>query len=101
SRSFLARHLAHPLVEAPAVALEVERLVAATAPGMVARSACDPCPGGARALVVRIDVGDGHADVLALDAGTLGTHRAVSSLRADPDHAAAELDQCTPSADAR
>src|SRR5712692_469802 len=88
------RHLAHPLAEAPAVALEVERLVGANAPEMVAQPAGDPCTRGDRALVVRIDVGDVHADVLALDAGTLRADRTVRALPADADHAVAELDQC-------
>src|SRR5439155_8505147 len=53
------RHLAQQLVEAPAVALEVERLVGAMclvgaiAPGVVAQPFCDPCTGGDRALIVR------------------------------------------------
>src|SRR5207302_343208 len=45
------------------------------------------------ALIVRIDVVDVHADVLALDAATHRADRAVGALRADADHAAAELDQ--------
>src|SRR6266850_6226402 len=90
------RHLAQPLVEAPAVALGVERLVGtmrlvgAIAPDVVAQPVCDPCTRGDRALIVRIDVVDVHADVLALDAATLRADRAVVPLRADPDHAAAE-----------
>src|SRR5206468_228829 len=90
------RHLAQQLVEAPAVALEVERLVGAMrlvgaiAPGVVAQPVCDPCTCGDRALIVRIDVVDVHADVLALDAAVLRADRAVVALRADPDHAAAE-----------
>src|SRR5262245_43633060 len=78
--------------EAPAVALEVERLVGANAPGFVVWLICDPRARGECLLVVGIDVGDGHADVLARGAGTLGTERAVSALRADPDHAVPELD---------
>src|SRR5712691_871491 len=92
------RHLADPLVEAPAVALEVERLVGAMrlvgaiAPDVVAQPVCDPCTRGDRALIVRIDVVDVHADVLALDAATLRADRAVVAVRADSDHAVAELD---------
>src|SRR5438445_2146876 len=89
------RHLAQPLVEAPAVALGVERLVGAMtfiAPEVVAQPVGDPSTGGDRALMVRIDVVDVHADVLALDAATLRADRAVVALRADPDHAAAELE---------
>jgi hypothetical protein len=78
--------------EAPAVALKVKRLVGANAPGFVVRLVCDPRARGECLLVVRIDVGDGHADVLARHAGTLRTERTVSALRADPDHAVAELD---------
>src|SRR2546426_12013611 len=84
------RHLADPLVEAPAVALEVERLVGAMrlvgaiAPDVVAQPVCDPCTRGNRTLIVRIDVVDVHADVLALDAATLRADRAVVALRADP-----------------
>src|SRR5439155_3278787 len=92
------RHLAHQLVEAPAVALEVERLVGAMrlvgaiAPGVVAQPVCDPCTRGDRALIVRIDVVDVHADVLALDAATLRADRAMVTLRADSDRAGAELE---------
>src|SRR5437667_9106536 len=71
------------------MALGVERLVDV----MLSEFSGDPCPRGARALVVRIDVGDRHADVLGLDAGTLRADRAVGAVRADPDHAVAELDQ--------
>src|SRR5881628_3791376 len=78
------RHLGQQLVEAPAVALEVERLVGAIAPGVVAQPVCDPCTCGDRALIVRIDVVDVHADVLALDAAALRADRAVVALRADP-----------------
>src|SRR5713101_9462987 len=91
--SFRRRYLAHPLKEAPAVALEVERLVGAIA-GMALQPLCDPCTRGDRALVVRINIGDGHADVLALDAGTLRADRTVRALPADADHAVAALDQC-------
>src|SRR5262249_6231089 len=91
-----ARPLADPLMEAPAVALGVERLVgamASIAPEVVAEPGGDPCPGGGGTLIVRIDVVDVHADVLALDAGSLRAHRAMVALRADPDHAAAELER--------
>src|SRR5262245_28165199 len=86
------RHLVEPLPEAPAVALEVERLVAALTPDMVARSVRDPCAGSDRTLEVRLDVADLHADVLALDATAHGTDRAVGPLSADPDHTVGELD---------
>src|SRR5713101_2344180 len=72
------------------MALDVERLVGV----MFAERPGDLCPRGERALLVRIDVVDVHADVLALDAGTLRTDCAVGALGADPDHAVAELDQC-------
>src|SRR5918996_1028367 len=87
--------LAQQLVEAPAVALGVERLVGAMtfiAPEVVAQPGGDPCTGGDRALIVRIDVVDVHADVLALDAAAPRADRAVVALRADPDHALAELE---------
>src|SRR5262245_28064704 len=60
---------------------------------MAARLPRDPCSRGAGALVVRLDVGHGHAEVLALDAAPLRADRAVGALRADPDHAVAELDE--------
>src|SRR5207244_1385307 len=88
-------HLAQPLMEAPAVALGVERLVGAMtfiAPEVVAQPVGDPCTRGERALIVRIDVVDVHADVLALDSATLRADRAVVALGADPDHAVAELE---------
>src|SRR6266849_4880238 len=87
------RYLAQLLEEAPAVALEIERLVGTMA-GMAVRPVRDPCTRGQRALVVGIDIGDVHADVLGLDAGTLRADRAVGAVCADPDHAVAELDQC-------
>src|SRR5688572_19362927 len=77
----------HRLDEAPAVALEVQRLVTAIARPMVAHRLGDLRTGGERTLVVRLDVGDGHAEVLARDAGALGTDRAVGALGTDPDHA--------------
>src|SRR5262245_52636446 len=86
------RRLVQPLEEAPAVALEVERLVDAILPRMVVRPAVDPCTGGARALVMRVDVVDVHADVLARAPGGLRADRAVGALAADPDHAVAHLD---------
>src|SRR5688500_11743638 len=90
---FMAPGSSHRLDEAPAVPLEVERLVAAIARLMVAHRLGDLRTGGERALVVCLDVGDGHAEVLARDAGALGTDRAVGALGTDPDHAVAELDQ--------
>src|SRR5437879_3272201 len=74
------------------MALGVERLVGAYLCAMASRLPCDPCPRGERAVVVRLDVGDGHAEVLALDAAALRADRAVGALRSDPDHAVAELD---------
>src|SRR5215468_11001715 len=71
--------------------LGVERLVGACRRAMPTRLLCDPCPRRERTLVVRIDIVDGDADVLALDAAALGADRAVGALRSDPDHAAAEL----------
>src|SRR5207244_9071806 len=47
---------------------------------------------GERALVVRVDVVDVHGDVLARGAGPLRAERAMGALRAEPDHAVAELD---------
>src|SRR6185369_5112599 len=79
-----------PLEKAPAMALDVERLVDA----MLAKPPGNLCPRAERALIVRIDVVHVHADVLALDAGTLRADRAVGALGADPDHAVAELDRC-------
>src|SRR5438093_3278641 len=90
------RHLAQPLMEAPAVAIGVERLVGAmtfVAPEVVTQPVGDPCTRGDRALMVRIDVVDVHADVLALDAAALRADRAVVALRADTDDALAELDR--------
>src|ERR1700736_3905706 len=58
-------HLAQPLEEAPAVALEVECLVDAIVPQVIVQPAHDLCTRGERALVVRIDVVDVHGDVLA------------------------------------
>src|SRR5439155_5268454 len=82
-----------PLVqEAPAVARGIERLVGACARALAARLPGDPCTRGERALIVRLDVGDGHAEVLTLDAAALRADRAVGALRSDPDHAVAELD---------
>src|SRR5262245_5462666 len=86
------RGLAHALAEAPAMTLEVERLVAALPPDVVARPVGDPCPRGDRPLVVRIEVGDVHADVLALDPAALRADGAVRALPSDPDHAIGELD---------
>src|SRR5262245_31336128 len=60
---------------------------------MVTRSPRDPCASGERALMVRIEVGDVHADVLALDAAALRADRAVRALPADSDDAVAELDE--------
>jgi len=68
------------------------RLVGPIAPGVVAQPVCDPCTGGDRVLIVRIDIVDVHADVLALDAATLRADCAVVALRTDPDHARAELE---------
>src|SRR5205823_11898625 len=76
-------------------ALEIERLVGPNFRGhstFHAQPACDPCARRNRAVVMRIDVVDVHADVLARDTGTLRTDRAVSALRADPDPTVAELD---------
>src|SRR5881296_2816152 len=86
------RHLAQPLDEAPAVAFEVERLVGAIVRAMVVQRTGDLRTCLARALVVRIDVVDVHADVVARGAGGLRTERAVGALRADSDDAVAELD---------
>src|SRR5258708_25148510 len=86
-------------MEAPAVALGVERLVGAMrlvgaiAPDVVAQPGGDPCTRGDRVLIVRIDVVDVHADVLAHDAATLRADRAVMALGADPDQAAAERER--------
>src|SRR5436309_12681690 len=84
------RYLAQPLDEAPAVALEVERLVGAVVRAMVVRRIRDLCTCSECALVVRIDVVDVHADVVARGTGRLGAERAVGALRADPDQAVAE-----------
>src|SRR5207302_2873497 len=81
-----------PLDEAPAVALEVERLVGAVVRAMSVRRTRDLCTCGECALVVRIDVVDVHADVVARGTGRLWAERAVGALRADPDDAVAELD---------
>src|SRR5215475_6054142 len=87
------RHLAQALVdEAPAVALGVDRLVGVRLRAAAAWLPCDPRPCGERLLIVRLDVGDRHAEILALDAAALGADRAVRALRADSDHAVAELD---------
>src|SRR5438093_5853060 len=86
------RHLAQPLDEAPAVAFEVERLVGAIVRAMVVRRTGDLRTCLARALVVRIDVVDVHADVVARGAGRLRAERAVGALRPDSDDAVAELD---------
>src|SRR5436309_8716338 len=59
------RHLAQPLDEAPAVAFEVERLAGAIVRAMVVQRTGDLRTCLARALVVRIDVVDVHADVRA------------------------------------
>src|SRR5215468_3789205 len=79
--------------EPPAVTLWVERLVAAMASRVLARLLRDACPRRQRTLVMREDVGDGHAQVLALDAAALRADRAVGALRTDSDHAVAELDE--------
>jgi hypothetical protein len=81
-----------PLDEAPAVTLEVERLVCAVVRAMSVQRTRDLCTCGERALIVRIDVVDVYADVVARGTGRLGAERAVGTLRADPDHAVAELD---------
>src|SRR3989442_12775063 len=60
---------------------------------VLAQRGGDLRPRGERALIVRVDVVDIHADVLALDAAPHRADRAVGALRADADHAAAELDQ--------
>src|SRR5438132_11160030 len=86
------RYLAQPLDEAPAVVLEVQRLVGAVVRAMGVRRTRDLCTCGECALVVRIDVVDVHADVVARGTGRLRAERAVGALRADPDHAVAELD---------
>src|SRR6266478_6018369 len=86
------RHLAQPLEEAPAVALEVERLVDAIVPQVIVQPAYDLGTRGERAMVVRVDVVDVHGDVLARGAGPLRAERAMGALRAEPDHAVAELD---------
>src|SRR5262245_29256766 len=52
------RQLADPLVEAPAVAFEVERLVGAIAREMIAQLVCQACARGERALKVRVDIGN-------------------------------------------
>src|SRR5262249_53488059 len=91
-RGSLRRYLAQPLEDkAPAVALRIERLVGVRA--RATRLLGDPGSRGERALVVRVDVGHGHADVLALHAAALRADRGVGTLRADPDHAVAELDE--------
>src|SRR5262249_21265822 len=88
------RHLTQPLMdETPAVALGIERLVGAWLRAMAARLPRDPRTRGAAGLEVRLDVGDGHAEVLALDAAALRADGTVGALRADPDHAVAELDE--------
>src|SRR5215510_8485876 len=79
--------------EAPAVALGIDRLVGVRFRAAAPRLPGDPRPRGEGVLVVRLDVGDGHAEVLALRAAALGADRAVGALRSDPDHAAAELDE--------
>src|SRR5437879_13432681 len=86
------RYLAQPLDEAPAVALEVERLVGAVVRAMGVRRTRDLCTCGECALVVRVDVVDVHADVVARGTGRLRAEGAVGALRADSDHAVAELD---------
>src|SRR5262245_1770733 len=86
------RHLAQPLEETPAVALEVERLVDAIVPQVIVQPAYNLGPRGDRALVVRVDVLDVHGNVLARSAGPLRAERAMGALRAEPDHAVTELD---------
>src|SRR5262245_6862622 len=81
------RHFAHALVEAPAMALQIERLVGPVAPELIAQPVGDAGAGGQRALVVRVDVVDVHTDVLALDPGALRADRAVAALPSDADHA--------------
>src|SRR5215475_8292406 len=66
------RHLAQPLEETPAVALEVERLIDAIIPQVIVQPADDLGTRGDRALVVRVDVVDVHGDVLGGGAGLLG-----------------------------
>src|SRR4029450_8839871 len=68
-----SRHLAQPLDEAPAVAFEVERLVGAIVRAMVVQRTADLRTCLARELVVRIDVVDVHADVVARGAGRFRT----------------------------
>src|SRR2546427_7421144 len=86
------RHLTQPLEEAPAVALEVERLVDAIVPQVIVQPAYDLGARGERALVVRVDVVDMHGEVLGRGAGPLRAERAMGALRAEADHAVAELD---------
>src|SRR6266550_7895629 len=75
------RHLAQPLEEAPAMALEVECLVDAIVPQVIVQPAHDLCTRGERALVVYIDVVDVHREVLARGASPLRAERAVGALR--------------------
>src|SRR5262244_3673103 len=81
-----------PLEETPAVALEVERLVDAILAQVIVQTADDLGTRRDRALVVRVDVIDVHGDVLRRGADRLRAERAMGALRAEPDHAAAELD---------
>src|SRR5262245_30306807 len=73
------------------MALEVERLVDSVLPQVIVQTADDLGPRGDRALVVRVDVIDVHGDVLRRRADRLRAERAVGTLRAESDHAAAEL----------
>src|SRR5215510_1892807 len=88
------RDCAHRLEEAPPMALEVERLVRAMAPArdVGGQRGGDLGPRGDGALVMRLDVVDLDADVLGRGPGAPRADRAVGALRADPDHAVAELD---------
>src|SRR5262249_56775189 len=81
-----------PVEETPAVAFEVERLVDAILAQVIVQTADDLGTRGDRALVVRVDVLDVHGNVLRHRAGPLRAERAMGALRAEPDHAAAELD---------
>src|SRR5919204_3661580 len=74
-----ASQLAHA-VEMPAVALEIERLVAAIVGGMLAWLARDPSTRGERTLIGRIDALDVHADVLAHGARAFRAARAVGAI---------------------
>src|SRR5262245_20789901 len=81
-----------PLEETPAVAFDVERLVDAILAQVIVQTADDLSTRGDCALVVRIDVIDVHGDVLRRRADRLRAKGAMGTLRAEPDHAVAELD---------